>query len=278
MAIVVALCCALVYGVGDWCGGRAARHQASMMVALLGQTVSLLLVGLVVAGMQRAVPSLHDWVWAGAGGVLGAIGLVSLYHGLAHGDITVVAPVSAVMGASLPVAVGLLQGERPSALQLLGVVLGVGAIALVSGAVGGHQHNTSPRIIGLALLSGTCFGLLYVAFQHTANDSGMWPLFIARLTSVPLLIVMVRGRSIVVRPHRASVLVAVAAGALDMTANALYLIAVRQGMLSVVAVIASLYPASTVVLAFAIDRERVSRWQAVGLAVGVGALVLVSVA
>jgi drug/metabolite transporter (DMT)-like permease len=182
------------------------------------------------------------------------------------------------MGDSLPVAVGLLQGERPSALQLLGVVLGVGAIALVSGAVGGHQHNTSPRIIGLALLSGTCFGLLYVAFQHTANDSGMWPLFIARLTSVPLLIVLVRGRSIVLRPHRASVLVAVAAGALDMTANALYLIAVRQGMLSVVAVIASLYPASTVVLAFAIDRERVSRWQAAGLAVGVGALVLVSVA
>jgi drug/metabolite transporter (DMT)-like permease len=278
VAIVIALGCAVVYGVGDWCGGRASRHQASIVVALLGQLVSLVLVGFVVVAMHRTVPSFHDWLWAGAGGVVGAVGLISLYHGLANGDITVVAPVSAVMGASLPVVVGLLQGERPSALQLVGVALGVAAIALVSGAVGGHRHNTRPRIIALALLSGTCFGLLYVAFQHTASDSGMWPLFIARLTSVPLLVLLVRLSAVRVSRHRASVLIAIAAGALDMGANALYLIAVRQGLLSVVAVIASLYPASTVLLAFLIDRERVSRWQAIGLAVGVGALALVSAA
>jgi drug/metabolite transporter (DMT)-like permease len=106
----------------------------------------------------------------------------------------------------------------------------------------------------------------------------MWPLFIARLTSVPLLVLLVRLSAVRVSRHRASVLIAIAAGALDMGANALYLIAVRQGLLSVVAVIASLYPASTVLLAFLIDRERVSRWQAIGLAVGVGALALVSAA
>ena len=97
-------------------------------------------------------------------------------------------------------------------------------------------------------------------------------------TSVPLLLVLVRARSLSAVRHRASIAVAVIAGALDMLANALYLMAVRQGLLSVVAVIASLYPASTVVLAFFIDRERVSRWQAVGLVVGVSALALVSVA
>ena len=112
MAVVVALCCAVVYGIGDWCGGRAARRQAAVMVALLGQCVSLVLVGVVVSVMQRAAPSLHDWFWAGGGGVVGAIGLICLYHGLANGDITVVAPVSAVVGASLPVAIGLLQGEQ----------------------------------------------------------------------------------------------------------------------------------------------------------------------
>ena len=141
MAIFVALCCAVVYGIGDWCGGRAARRQVAVMVALLGQCVSLVLVGVVVAVMQRAAPSLHDWIWAGGGGVVGAIGLICLYHGLANGDITVVAPVSAVVGASLPVGIGLLQGERPGALQLVGVVLGVAHVLVHDHHHHDHEHG-----------------------------------------------------------------------------------------------------------------------------------------
>lgn len=278
VAVVLALCCAAVYGVGDWCGGRSSRTQPALVVAAAGQTVSLVLIGFTVLVMGRSVPSAHDWAWSGIGGIVGALGIATLYHGLANGDVSVVAPVSAVVGASLPVLVGLVQGERPGVVRLTGVVLGVAAIALVSGALGGHQHNTSPRIIGYAVCSGTCFGLLFVAFQHTSSASGMWPLFIARLASVPALALVVGIGRVRAIPHRRSLAIAATAGALDMAANVLYLVAVRQGLLSVVAVIASLYPASTVALAFVIDRERVSRWQAVGLGIGVAALALVSVA
>ena len=253
MPVLLAFTSALVYGVGDWFGGRASRQQPSIVVAVTGQIVSLVLVAITVLVMGTASPDAATWGWSAAGGVVGALGIAGLYHGFAHGDITVVAPVSAVVGASVPVIVGIALGERPSLLALVGIVCAVGAVALVSGAIGPHQHNTPPRIVALAVGVGVCFGMLFVCFERASSDSGMWPLLIARLASVPFLL----GLAIVtgLRParHRPSLELAVVAGVFDMGANALYLIAVRGGMLSIVAVVASLYPASTVLLAFVVD-------------------------
>ena len=277
MPVVVALLSAVVYGVGDWLGGRASRQQASLVVAAVGQAVSLVLVGLVVLVAGTAAPDAHTWWWAGVGGIVGSLGIVGLYHGFAHGDVTVVAPVSAVVGAALPVTVGLAMGERPGALALVGIVVAIAAVALVSGALGTHQHNTPRRIVVLAVFVGACFGSLFIAFDRTDPDSGMWPLVIARFASVPFLLLITAGaRKRPVR-DRGSLAVAVGAGVFDMGANVLYLIAVRGGMMSVVAVVASLYPASTVVLAMSIDKEKVTRWQFVGLGAAAVALVLVSV-
>jgi drug/metabolite transporter (DMT)-like permease len=277
MPILLALSSAVVYGVGDWFGGRASRLQPSFIVAAVGQVVSLLLVGVATAIMGTAVPGLTTWGWSAIGGMSGALGIAGLYHGLAHGDITVVAPTSAVVGAVVPVVVGLATGERPSGLALAGIVVAVIAVALVSGALGTHKHNTPPRIVVLAVLVGGCFGFLFVCFQRAAHDSGMWPLLIARFASVPMLIVL--ALAVRARPaaDRTSMRIAVVAGVFDMGANVLYLWAVRGGLLAVVGVIASLYPASTVVLAFSIDKERASRWQGVGLAAAACALVMVSV-
>lgn len=276
MPIVLALMSAVVYGTGDWFGGRAARTQVSLVVAVVGQAVSLVLVGAVVIIAGTPSPAAPTWWWAAGAGVVGALGIVGLYHGLANGDVTVVAPVSAVVGAVLPAVVGIAGGERPGAVAIGGIVLAVVAVALISGALGTHQHNTPPRIVLLSVAVGACFGTLFVMLDHTDSESGMWPLVIARFASVPFLLAV--GAVLRARPvrHRVSLLIAVTAGVFDMGANVLYLLAVRGGMLSIVAVVASLYPASTVALGVGIDKERIGRWQGVGLGAAAVAVVLVS--
>ena len=265
MPVLLALGSALVYGVGDYFGGRASRHQASVIVAALGQMVSLVLVFAAVIVMGTPAPSASTWGWSAFAGVVGALGIAGLYHGFAHGEISVV-----------PVVVGLVTGERPSALALVGIVIAVTAVALVSGAIGTHQHNTPRRIVVLAVGVGACFGLLFVALDRADAASGVWPLVIARLASVPLLFAIAGASGARPARHRASLQLAVVAGVFDMGANVLYLAAVRGGMLAIVSVVASLYPASTVALAFTIDGERLTKWQAVGLGAAALALVLVS--
>jgi len=276
MPVLLAVMSAVVYGVGDWFGGRASRVQAALVVAAIGQLVSLSLVGAVVVLAGTPMPGAPTWWWAAAAGAIGAVGVVGLYHGLAHGDVSVVAPVSAVVGAVLPAVVGFAQGERPGALAIGGIVLAIGAVALISGALGTHTHNTSRRIVALAALVGACFGTLFVFLDRTDADSGIWPLVIARFVSVPLLLAVTAARRVAPARNRASLLIAITAGVCDMGANVLYLEAVRGGMMSIVAPVASLYPASTVALAFAVDKERVGRWQLLGMGVAAAALVLVS--
>jgi drug/metabolite transporter (DMT)-like permease len=276
MAIVLALSSALVYGVADWCGGRASRFHPSAIVTLVGQVVSLVLIVLAVLMMGTPAPGFASFAWGFGAGTAGAIGLACLYFAFANGAMTVVAPTSAVVGAGLPVAVGLALGERPRPIAYVGIVLAICCVALVSGAIGEHDRPTPRRIVAYAVAAGTGFGLLFVGLDRTDPDSGLWPLVAARASSVPFLIVLVLVAGARIGDRRPMLWIAVVAGVLDMSANVLYLFAVRHGLLSVVAVVSSLYPASTVMLAFAVDRERVNRWQATGMATAVGALVLVT--
>jgi drug/metabolite transporter (DMT)-like permease len=280
MAILLALGSALVYGFGDYCGGRASRTTPSSIVALTGQAVSLVLIALAVAVAGTPLAAASDMAWGGVAGAAGVVALVMFYWALGHGAMTVVAPTTAVVGATLPVVAGLVQGERPHPVALAGIALAIACVALVSGA-GEHdpaQRRATPqRVLVAAILAGIGFGSLFVLLEHTHPSSGMWPLVAARLVSVPLLVVIVLvGRA---RPgrDRIALRLALVAGILDMTANVLYLLAVRRGLLSIVAVISSLYPASTVALAFSVDGERVSRSQAIGLGLSALALALVTV-
>lgn len=280
MPIVLALSCALVYGFADYCGGTASRLHPAALVTLLGQSVSLILVAVGVAVIGTPLAPAADLAWGAAGGAAGAGGLLAFYWALGHGAMTVVAPVAAVVGAIVPVVVGLAQGERPHPLALAGIVFALACVALVSGA-GERDPTGRPRtprpVLMAAVLAGFGFGSLFVAFDRTASSSGVWPLVAARLASVPLLAVIVITRRARPGGDRRALKIAVAAGVLDMAANGLYLAAVRSGLLSIVAVVSSLYPASTVGLAYAFDGERVSRTQTVGLALAGVALVLVTV-
>ena len=291
MPILLAFACAVVYGVADYCGGRASRSAASTVVSLIGQATSLVLVLIVVFVMRTSVPGWRDWAWGGAAGVATAVALGAFYHALSHGAMTVVAPITAVTSAAIPVAVGLLSGERPGALSLAGMALAVVAVALVSGAVGERRMATPPATLLLAFVAGAGFAVIFVTLDRTSHGSGMWPLVSARIVSVTLVgafVLVASRRSLTGNDGDASASASAAgmsatvwrlamlAGALDMTANVLYVLAVRRGLLSVVVVVAAMYPVSTVCLAFGLDRERVSRSQALGMALAVAALVLVS--
>lgn len=276
MAILLAALCAVNYGLADYCGGRASRSVPSPIVTLLGQATSLVLLvgGVLLIGTPLA--SAHDLWWGAAGGAAGGLALSAFYRALSSGAMTVVAPTTAIVSAVVPVIVGLLMGERPSSTALIGIVVACLAVALVSGAIGVSHQKTPLPILLLAASAGVGFGFIFVALARTANDSGLWPLVSARAASLPVVAIVVgvtrSGRGSL----RAMIWLVLASGVLDMAANLFYLEASHRGLLSIVAVISSMYPVATVCLAFGLDHEHVSKTQAAGLAFAASALVLVS--
>ncbi|MGZ4792318.1 MAG: EamA family transporter [Ilumatobacteraceae bacterium] len=276
MAILLAALCAATYGVADYCGGRAARSLASTIVTLIGQMTSLVLVIAGVLVFGTPVASAHDLWWGAAGGAAGGIALIAFYTALSRGAMTVVAPTTAIISAVFPVIVGLWLGERPSGTALVGIVVACLAVALVSGVIGTRHQHTGATTIVLAALAGVGFGFIFIAFARTANDSGMWPLVAARAASLPVVAVVVGATRPGREGLRSVVWIVIGSGVLDMAANLFYLEASHRGLLSIVAVISSMYPVSTVCLAFGLDHERVSRTQAAGLVCAATALALVS--
>lgn len=273
---MLAALCAVTYGLADYSGGRASRSVASAVVTLVGQATSFVLVVVGVLVIGTPIASAHDLWWGAAGGIAGGFALIAFYRALSRGTMTVVAPTTAVVSAVLPVIVGLSLGERPSGPAIVGIIVACLAVALVSGAVGSRHQETSISTVMLAAAAGSGFGFIFIAFARTADDSGLWPLVAARAASIPVVALVVA----VSRPGRGAmrsvIWLMVASGVLDMAANLFYLEASHRGLLSIVAVISSMYPVSTVCLAFGLDHERVSKTQAIGLALAATALTLVS--
>jgi drug/metabolite transporter (DMT)-like permease len=276
MSILLALCSALVYGTSDYCGGRAARRAPVVVVTLVGQLVSGLLTAAAVAALGDPFPGGSDVAWATAAGTMSTVGIAAFYYALANGAMTVVAPVTGVVSAVVPVSVGIAIGERPSAWALLGVLLALIAVALVSGLLGVADRPTSTRVGVLAVAAGIGFGLLFVFLDRTSEDSGLWPLLIGQAASLVLMagaLFATRERVSTVRPV---IGLTVLGGTGSVIANVCYLLATRRGLLSLVAVITSLYPATTVGLATVLDGERLSRSQLVGMGLAVVSVGLVS--
>lgn len=276
---MLAVLAAATYGVADWFGGHGARRMEALAVTLCGQTASLAFVAVTVGVLADPVRGLG---WGAAGGLAGVLGLVCFYTALAGGSMTVVAPVTAVVSLSVPVVVGVALGDRPGRLAWVGIGLAVAAVALVGGVVGAAHLPVRRRELTFAVLGGTGFGLIFVCLAQAPDDAGMWPLLAARVASVSTagtLLVAARrraGRTVTDGWVRRGVALGVVAGLLDMTANISYLIATRHGLLSVVGVVTSLYPVSTIVLAMGLDGERVSRSQFAGMALAAGAVACVS--
>lgn len=276
MPVLLALFSALSYGISDYCGGRAARTAPTFVVTLVAQLAALGCTTIAVVVLADPFPGGSDVAWSVAAGLASITGLTSFYYALANGAMTVVAPITAVVSAVVPVGVGVASGERPSALALGGVVLALIAVALVSGLGGRAARPTSPRVAGFAVVGGVGFGLLFVFLDRTSDDSGVWPLLISQLATIPIVAGVVTTRRLPFPPPRDIAGVMALAGVLGVAANMSYLAATREGLLSLVAVVTSMYPASTVLLATVLDGERMSRSQAVGLGLAATALGLVA--
>jgi uncharacterized membrane protein len=276
MDILLALMAASVYGVADYCGGRASRSISAMTVTFVGQSAGLIVLLVLVFLSGVPVPPVSDFVWGGIAGIAGSTGLLAFYKAMGSGFMTVVAPVSAVTATAVPVVIGLLNGERPGVLALCGIPVALVAIALVSDVLG-PNHRKAPRsIIVMAFVAGATFGSLFVILGHTNDAGGLWPVVAMRFTSVPYMAVVMYFMKRKPSEAKANLPIVMASGILDSLANALYLLAVREGLMSIVATINSFYPASTLLLATRLDKERIHRSQAVGLGLAVVALLFIT--
>ncbi|MEW9551447.1 EamA family transporter [Nonomuraea sp. NPDC050783] len=275
-AVILATACAVVYGTADFFGGLATRRTQVLSVVVLSQLAGLALVLVLMPALPGA-PGGPALLWGLAAGLSGAAGLALFYRALATGVMSVVAPATAVTSAALPVLFGLATGERPQFWALVGVVLALGSVLLVSQdrSAGGRGASGG---LAAALLAGAGFGGFFILLALAPRDAGLWPLVGARLSSVAAVTAVALATGRALRPRAGTLRVIVAAGVLDMVANVLYLLAQRQGLLSLVAVLVSLYPASTLLLARQVLGERLNGVQVAGVACALGAVALIAVA
>ncbi len=277
MAAVLALLSAVLFGAGDFFGGTAARRTHVLVVVAASHVIGLVMILTVAPVMADAVTG-QDLLYGALAGLFGLLGIGCLYHSLGRGPMAIVAPTTAISNAVLPVLWGVAHGERLSAVNTAGVLLGLAAIGVVSGGAGIRRlvdaARVPPTLVLEALVAGVGFAGFYIFMDATTEASTPWPLVSARVVSagLALLLLLRIGRSPI--PKRAEGGAAIVfAGLLDMAANLAILMAIHRGLLSLTVALSSLYPATTVILARTVLNERMSRGQVAGV---VGALVAVA--
>jgi drug/metabolite transporter (DMT)-like permease len=274
----LALLASLLWGTADFLGGTAARRLPATGVVAISQGMALLGL-LVVAGATGAYDDPIGYLgWALAAAVVGLIALTGFYAALADGTMGVVAPIAA-LGVAVPVAVGVAQGDRPSGWQGAGLVIAVVGVVLASGP----ELRTDPagsrggrRPLLLAVVAAIGFGTVLVCVSHGARTSTVMTLLVMRASSVGILVVLASAGQVQIRAKRSDLLLLAAIGAGDVGANAAMAVASTRGLLSVVAVLSSLYPAVTVLLARSVHEERMQRMQALGVAGALAGVVLIA--
>ena len=276
--VVFGLAASLCWGSGDFSGGLASRRINATTVVIAGYTVGFVLLLALALIWREPFPAPTDLLWGGLAGVIGALGLIAFYTALASGKMGIAAPVSAVLTAMLPVLFSALTVGLPDPLRLGGFVLALLAIVLISRPE--RAASGRPQGIGLAVLAGLGFGCFFILISRVSPGATFWPLAIARLTSVvSLLVVMLLRRQQKQHPLsgvRRVALLVLLAGTLDALGNAFFVLAAHSGRLDVAAILSSLYPAATVLLAAVVLRERVTRIQAVGILLVLLAIPLIS--
>lgn len=276
-AVLLALGAAVSFGFSDFIGGVASRRTSAWPIAFLG-SVTAALGALALTLALPGDPGVTHLLWGALAGIGSGLGGAFLYRGLALGRMGVVGPVSAVGAASLPVVVGVLTGERPSLLVWVGIALALPAIWLVARepVAPGRPGAVADGLVE-GVLAGLGFGLLFAALGQIPNGSGYGPLLVSQVISVVAIVGLATamgGRW--VPRHPTEFLGGLGAGALAVTAVTGFLVATQRGLLAVSAVLTSLYPAVTVLLASLLLREHIHRVQSVGLGLCAASVVCVA--
>ncbi len=274
IAALFALSAAVAWGTGDFTSGLATRRIGPFHTLLISFAVGLLGVMTLALVTFEKLPAPVDLAWGAAASLLGTTGFVFMLRGFAIGRMSIVAPVSAVLAAAIPVLITAFFEGLPGYIQLLGFALAFVSIWLLSQR---EQDEGRPAGIGLALLAGFGFGLFFVALDQISEGAVFWPLVAGRLAACTVLAgfaIATRRRLI---PAAAPWGLLVLAGGLDVGGNFFFLSAVQTGRLDIAAVLVSLYPAVTVLLAMLIVKEKMTRVQAISVAMAIVAIALITI-
>jgi drug/metabolite transporter (DMT)-like permease len=282
-ASALALIAALVWGTSDFCGGIVTRRTTPAIVLMIAHGLGLLALLVALVIHPSGWPTRHTVVFGLIAGVAGGIGLLALYRGLSLGSMGLVAALSGVLAAAVPVLVSFFTEARPSALKLAGFAIACVAIWLIAYTPGTDAH---PHGLGLAVLAGVCFGLLLTFLHVAGRDDALWALTFSRVGSVSCAVTLGvltakrfrRNESADAKGvgWRAILPLAAVAGILDTAGNLLYTVSSLTGRLDVAAVLSSLYPAATILLAVWLLRERATRSQTAGMVLAIVAVVMIS--
>ena len=276
MAVLLSLITAACYGAGDFCGGLATKTTRVIQVVAVSHLVGL--IGVLIASPLLADAFTgRDFALGTAGGLFGGLGVALLYRRLSLGPMSVVAPLTAVTSAAVPAVWGIIDGDSLSGLAWVGIALALIAIALVSAVNDGMTAPVTPAVVIESLLSGVGFGCFFIFLDATEGATAPWPVVGARVATSVLLVAYLLGRrQEIVPPGAANRLLLVAVGLLDTGSNITFLYATEEGALTVVAVLSSLYPIGTVLLARLVLDERMTRPQLIGFVVAMVATGLIA--
>jgi drug/metabolite transporter (DMT)-like permease len=276
VAALLALSGALLWGVGDFLGGFASRRMAVLAVLAISQAVGLVGLALWVALSGDPFPGVVELLPAAGAGTAGLLGLTALYRGLAIGAMGIVAPISAA-GPVVPLAVDAAQGVIPGALQWLGVALVVVGVVTVSREPSSGAGTQMAAGVGLALLAAVSFGAFFVGIDASADESVPWAVAAVRTTAVTVAVAAVLLTSTSLRAPASLLLVVVAVGVFDTSANVAFATASTESAIGIVAVLSALYPVVTVALARLVLGERLSVSRRVGGVLALAGAALVAV-
>lgn len=284
-ASILGLAAALGYGLGDFVGGMLARRIHFAIVSFTSGVAALLVTGSILLVAAPATPEPAALSWGAVAGIGMGLGSLALFRGLGRGRMGVVAPVSAVTAAAIPVIVGVVLGDRPTALAWIGVALALPAIWFVS-SHDGETNGPAAGVTGPGLaasvtdgvLAGVGFALLFIGLGFAGDASGLWPVLTSELAALVVMGIAVVAMLPAIERRRLSpvdIAGSATVGLLGATASVAYFFATHAGLLSIVVVLTSLYPAVTVVLAILVTHEPVGRRQAVGLALACVSIALI---
>jgi drug/metabolite transporter (DMT)-like permease len=273
--VIFGLASAIAWGAGDFGGGLTSRRAPVFGVVFISQIVGMALAFGLSLVFGESLFTATDLGWSVAGGIAGGIGITSLYRALSIGRMAVVAPVTAVLAAMIPVTVGFVTEGLPNQVVLGGIALAVVAVVLVSRVE--DEADGRSAGLGLALLAGIGFGLFGACIGQLTAGHVFGPLTVVRATEAVMLIGVITVTRSPWRPPRDLVLAICAVGVLDMTGNGAYILSAQAGSLAVASVLSSLYPVTTVILATLILRERVTRIHAFGIALAATAVAMIAI-
>ncbi len=272
-AATLALTAAVCWGAGDFSGGLATRRSDPFRSVLLIYSIGLVALLIVVIARGEPLPPFADLAWGAVAGLFGLVGILLLFRGFATGRMGIVAPVSGVLATALPVVFNALTQGLPGSLQMAGFAVALVGIWLISRP---ERFGGRPAGLGLAVLAGLCFGSFFIALDQVSKSSTFWPLVAGRAASVAAMLIfaVLTRRPMVLRqmPWELFGL----AGILDVGGNLFFLLAIQNGRLDVGAVLGSLYPAVTAMLARFTIKESITRLQVAGVTAAMLAIVLIT--